>query len=375
MRILLVVNEFHARTNGLSISTQRFYDEFVKLGAEVRVLSGQIYGETYYKLKKKSLHPFQGIIEKQGYVFAKVNKQVIREAVAWADIVHLEEPFFIQNETAKLAKRMGKIITGTYHLFPENIVSTIHMGHWRLLNSTLNKWFRAMSYKYCEFIQCPTEKVKERLIHDNFKADMEVITNGITEDRCILRNPKPSNLADKFIILSVGRFSVEKDQSTLLKAIKLSKHEKDIMLIMAGQGPLKKKYEHLSKNYTNKPIMQFMKKEELMNYTSFSDVIVHCADVEVEGLSLMEGFAGGAVPIIAEARLSATSQYAISDNNKFRAKDVKDLAAKIDYWFEHRIELKEYSMKYQAWAKELTTEKSAVKMMNIWSARLNKNRQ
>lgn len=372
MKVLLVVNEFYAKTNGLSISTQRFYDEFIKLGIDVRVLSGKVYGKADYALAKKELHPFEGLIEKQGYVFAKVNKQVIREGVAWADIVHLEEPFFIETETAKIAKRMGKIITGTYHLFPENIVSSIHLGHCRILNYWINLWFRSMSYKYCSFIQCPTQTVMDRLKTNNYKAKMEVITNGIPPERIIERTEKPDELKDKFVILSVGRYSVEKNQKTLLKALALSKHNKDIEVYLAGQGPLKKKYEKLGRKLPNYPHFQFMKREELMVLTSYSDVIVHCADVEVEGMSLMEGFAGGAVPIIADARLSATSQYAITENNKFKARNPKSLAERIDYWFEHQDELKEASARYQAWAKELTVEKSAIRMKEIWTNLLSK---
>ncbi len=371
MKILLVVNEFYAKTNGLSISTQRFCDEFIRLGAEVRVLSGKSYGKTYYSLEKKEIHPFEGLIEKQGYVFAKVNKKTIKEACEWADVVHLEEPFFIQNACAKIARKMGKLITGTYHLFPENIVSSIHLGHCRLLNYFLNLWFRSMSYKYCRFIQCPTQTVMDRLKNNNYKADMEVITNGITPDRILARTNKPLEYEDKMVILSVGRFSVEKNQKTLLKALALCHHKNDIVLIMAGQGPLRKKYEKLGKKLPNKPIMKFMTREELMNVTSYADVIVHCADVEVEGMSLMEGFAGGAVPIIASSRLSATSQYAISKYNKFKARDYHELAKRIDYWFDSPEKLKEASENYQSWAKELTVEKSAIRMLEIWNNYLN----
>ena len=78
------------------------------------------------------------------------------------------------------------------------------------------------------------------------------------------------------------------------------------------------------------------------------------------------------MPIIADARLSATSQYAITENNKFKARNPKSLAERIDYWFEHQDELKETSVRYQAWAKELTVEKSAIRMKEIWTNLLSK---
>ena len=48
-----------------------------------------------------------------------------------------------------------------------------------------------------------------------------------------------------------------------------------------------------------------------------SNIVVHCANVEVEGMACMEAFATGCVPIIAQSPLSSTSSYALSPNNLF----------------------------------------------------------
>jgi glycosyltransferase involved in cell wall biosynthesis len=45
------------------------------------------------------------------------------------------------------------------------------------------------------------------------------------------------NTKGKFVIVCVGRLSKEKKQMLLVKAISLSQHEKDIQLVLCGEGP------------------------------------------------------------------------------------------------------------------------------------------
>lgn len=44
-------------------------------------------------------------------------------------------------------------------------------------------------------------------------------------------------LAHKFVILMIGRYSEEKRQDVLIEAVKRSAHSHRIQLILAGQGP------------------------------------------------------------------------------------------------------------------------------------------
>lgn len=61
-------------------------------------------------------------------LFASTDKKVLKEAVLWADVVHLKEPFVLQIHAIKMAGRLGKPVTGTYHLHPENVFSSLAMG-------------------------------------------------------------------------------------------------------------------------------------------------------------------------------------------------------------------------------------------------------
>lgn len=69
----------------------------------------------------------------------------------------------------------------------------------------------------------------------NFKSKLIVISNGISD--YYLQSNQRTTTTDPFTILSIGRFSNEKDQKTLIKAIGRSKYKDRIKLILAGKGP------------------------------------------------------------------------------------------------------------------------------------------
>lgn len=364
MRILIVIDDFFNKSNGMCISTQRFAEEFKKAGHEVRIISCNDHGKANYSLPELVVPFFRKIIAKESYHIALPKTKVLKEAVAWADIVALETPFPVAWRTAKLAKRMKKAAYGTFHLYPGNITETLHINN-RFFNNLFMYFFKNISFRNCVALQCPTEKVKEQLENYHFKQKLYVISNGISEN--FIQNPHKNEVGHPFTILCIGRFSREKHQEVLFKAMKLVKHNQEIKLIFAGQGPLKQEYKRLAEELPKKPIMKFYSPDQLRKVMSQGDLVVHCADVEIEGMACMEAFAAGCVPVIADSLLSSTAEYALSKHNLFPAGNSKQLAQQIDYWFEHPAELKKMRQTYRQYAKNLTVHKSvekALKMMH-----------
>ena len=116
-------------------------------------------------------------------------------------------------------------------------------------------FFKKVSFRNCTALQVPTPKVARWLKQHHFKQKLFVVTNGISEK--FLENPHKENVGHPFTILCIGRFSHEKRQETLFKAMQLAKHASEIRLIFAGQGPLKKEYEKLADKLPKKPFMQY----------------------------------------------------------------------------------------------------------------------
>jgi len=69
--------------------------------------------------------------------------------------------------------------------------------------------------------------------------------------------------------------------------------------------------------------------------------------------------------LICHSKKSATSKFALSDNNKFEPGNLKELAAKIDYWFEHPSERKELAIKYADYVKQFDINKCMDKMNDM----------
>ncbi|MBQ9463569.1 MAG: glycosyltransferase [Bacteroidales bacterium] len=345
MKILFVVNNYFALGNGLSASARRTVQYLREAGEEVRVLSGpnpDPHGShPDYELKHLSFGILEPILKSQGYNFAKTDRRIITEAIRWCDVVHLEEPFVIQMVASRIAKKLRKPCTGTYHLHPENIFYTLGMGWWRGINASLLLIWRDFVFNYCSDLQCPSQNVLERLKRYGFRSHLHLISNGIIPDAPLRPREAPETENKPYIVACIGRLSGEKDQFTLLRSMNYCHNADRIKLIFAGRGPKRKALQRKVRQMVNKgilknePSFEFMDRDGLRNLASRADLYIHCAIVEVEGLSALEALQQAVVPVIAKGRLSATPQFALDERSLFEARNPKDLAARIDLWLDN----------------------------------------
>lgn len=384
MKVLFVVNNCYVRGNGLSTSAQRTIRGLKEAGLDVRVLSGVEQGvpeRPEYILKPIKVPVFDKLIHKQGYSFSKADKKTIQKAVDWADVIHLEEPFMMEWHVPPIVKKSGKALTATYHLHPENLYSSIHMGWSRILNHNTMRVWRHFVFNKCSIVQCPTQKVKERLVEWKFKPELRVISNGMIPRGLGPDSPICASDAKdgSFTIITTGRYSVEKDQITLLKAMKYSKYADRIRLVLAGRGPIEKTLKRKAAKLVKAGILKyepdfgFHSLDELEKLYHKSDLYIHCATVEVEGLSCMEAVELGLVPIIATGKLTSTAQYALSDKSLFPARDAKALAERIDWWLEHDEERRAEAKKYLGMGEEYNINKSINQLVEMFNDALTRN--
>ena len=360
MKILFVVNNIFCQGNGLDASARRTVQALRNAGQDVRVLSCENVNDPNgpqpeYRQREFIFPLVQPIIKAQGYSFAKWRGPSIEEAVRWADVVHIEEPFFIEHAAMNWAKKLGKPLTATYHLHPENIFYSLGMGNWSFPNNTLLRYWSRVFLDNCLYVQCPTENVRERLNSFHVKANCITLSNGLIPDKCIRPVTPPEDYYDEnrpLKVIYIGRLSGEKDQPTLLEAMRYSKYAHRIQLHFAGSGPKEKQYKRLSSKLMKEgvlkyePIFGFYNRDQLRQIAANADLAVHCAIIEVEGLSIMEAMQQAVMPVIAVGRCSGTSQFALDDRSKFPAMDPKALAERIDYWLDHPKERWEMGFKY-----------------------------
>ena len=377
MKILLVTDQYYSADNGVTVSARRFAGVLREHGHEVRILS---YGEpadagpdTAFLLPKLTVPVFDGLISAQGMTFARPDKKIITEAVAWADIVHVLLPFALSHRCIKIAQELHKPYTGAFHVQPENITSSIHMAKIQFINAGVYRWFHHYVYRYCDHIHCPSNFIAGELKKRGYREQLHVISNGIDPDFVYRKLPKTEQFAGKFVILMIGRLSVEKRQNILIRAVAKSKHADRIQLVLAGKGPRKKPLLRQGSKLPNPVYIHFFSKPELLDMIAMSDLYVHAASMEAEAMSCMEAFAGGLVPIIADSSKSATPQFALDSRSLFRVDNSTDLAHKIDYWIEHEAQRREMEHAYSELGKRYDLELCVREIEKVFAAAIAEN--
>ena len=380
MKILFVINSYYAAGNGMAASCRRTAQYLKQAGHEVRILSGPNLlaqePQPEFPLKRFIFPLFQPIIESLGYQYASSDKKMIRQAVEWADVVHLVEPFVLQYKTIKIAKELGKPLTSTYHLHPENI--TCHMGplfYWKGLNRSLLRIARHYIYNDCAALQCPTENVLDRMRRYHFKAKLHLISNGIIPDKCIRPAEPPQDYMDpqrSLEVIYIGRLSAEKDQITLLESMRYSQYAQRIRLHFAGQGDAEKKIKRLAAKLVKEgvlkyePVFTFENRDGLRKLAAQADLAIHCATIEVEGLSIMEALQQGAVPVIAQGHTTGTAQFALDRRSRFPEKNPEALANRIDYWLSNPQERWEMGKKYAESMERYDIQKTTEQLIQMF---------
>lgn len=381
LKLLFVINNLYTRGNGLSASARRTITLLRERGHDVRVLSSGTTEQAQacnftapeFTLPAMRFPLADAIISAQGYAFAKPKRKVIKQAVAWADVVHLEEPFGLQARTAHAAKRAGKPALATYHIHPENITATIHLdGLWPLNALLLASWRRRI-YALARVVQCPSDSVHQRLQRWGMGDKLVTISNGVglapskpaagtkTEycapgGRQVETKQTPGEAQPEgeqvYRLLVVGRFSREKDQATILKAMRHSRYASQIQLVFAGRGPTEKSLRRAASRLVrdgvlkHAPSFNFFDAAGLDAQAEQADLYIHAAFIEVEGLSCLEVLRHGVVPVIAHSPLTATSQFALDAHSRFKARDPKALARAIDYWLSDNDRRQTEAQKY-----------------------------
>ena len=106
---------------------------------------------------------------------------------------------------------------------------------------------------------------------------------------------------------------------------------------------------------------------ELVQLIRSCDLYVHASDVEIEGLSCMEAFSCGLVPVISDSPRSATGQFALGPTNLFRSGDPSSLAERIDGWIDDPTALDAASETYARYAELYPVERSVKAIERVYA--------
>ena len=120
------------------------------------------------------------------------------------------------------------------------------------------------------------------------------------------------------------------------------------------------------------PSFVFLNHDDLCRLSAKADLCIHCAVIEIEGLSILEAMQQGAVPVIADGPYTGSSQFALDERSLFPAHNPQALAERIDYWLAHPEERWEAGKRYAASVKPYNIANSVEKMIAMFRDALNR---
>ena len=183
MKILFVIDSFYTTNNGTSISAQRFAGELRKRGHEVSVLCWDTPKDAQgdFTIPKFHLPIFQPLCDKHDFSFAYTDKNIVRAACDWADIVHVFVPFGIEKEAIDYCNQIGKPVTAAFHIQPENMTSSVSMGKVEWFNELFYRSFRYNIYNRVRHVHVPSQFMGNMIAERGYTAKIHPISNGIQE--------------------------------------------------------------------------------------------------------------------------------------------------------------------------------------------------
>ncbi len=363
MKITVVCDVLGEPNNGTSIAAYNLINTLKAKGHKVKVLcpdelkKGE---EGYYVLPHLSFGVFNSYVKKNGVSLAKYDLDTVEAACHDADVIHVMMPFSAGHMASVYAHKHNIPLSAGFHVQAENITSHLFAMNNKGINNYAYKRLKKSVYQYCNSIHFPTKFIQDYVKKYGIKADSEyVISNGVNSSIFFPHKvKKPKAYEDRFVILMSGRYSKEKNQQMLIKAIGRSKYNSKIQLILAGDGPQKKNLFILAeKLLVNRPLFTLCSREKLSEVINYSDLYVHTSKIEIEAISCLEAICCGLVPLISDSSRSATNRFALFDKCKFKANSVKDLRNKIDYWIEHPNQKEQAKDKYIQFGKQFDFNK------------------
>lgn len=182
-------------------------------------------------------------------------------------------------------------------------VTTEHSTHNRRRDKPYFRYIDRFIYSSYDLIVSISQKAQENLIgwlepKINDMRKFKVIENGINIDKYKNAIPyKKEELNSNFtedtkLVCMVGRFSEQKDQATLIQAMKCL--PKEVHLLLVGEGPLRKQSENLVEAIGLKKRVHFLGfRDDVDRILKTSDIIVLSSHWEGLSLVSIEGMAVG----------------------------------------------------------------------------------
>lgn len=319
MRIGLFTDSYPPYINGVSTSVETLKNSLEELGHTVFVVTLGQDAKTFDYDEENRILKVPGIpLGIYDYRAASIYPlRVVNKIRAWKlDVIHSHTELSIGIFARLLAKQFGIPLVHTYHTMYKDYTYYVSRNH-KYFDLGCKKAVEYLSKFYCDttanaFI-VPTIKTY-RLFKDEYHYDKDIyiVPTGIDSTRFYKENLNLDKLnsvkktleykKNDFVVVFVGRMAQEKNIEFLLRMMPYTKN-KNIKLMLIGDGPDKKKYEQLSESLNLNKYVKFVGRvawEDMPYYYHAADVSVTASLTETQGLTVIESMASSLPAICIE---------------------------------------------------------------------------
>jgi len=245
------------------------------------------------------------------------------------DIIHIHSPDTIAWAALKYAKKRHIPIIATYHTDFGRYLAYYHLSFLRpVVWSALRRL-----YKQMRFVTTPSQLISDELIGHGILNIRTIFHGGIdfTQFGSSFRSSEWRNKIlkgkNKTILLCVCRLTWEKDLQILAQTYNLlKKNRDDFAMVIAGDGPVRKKLESLMPGAI---FLGHLEGSEFAKVYASCDIFLFPSTTETFGRVTIEAMASGLVPVVADAGGSKS----LVENGKTgflaRPKDPQDTYEKV----------------------------------------------
>ena len=310
MKILLTSDMYENQINGVSCSVITLRDELRKKGHDVRVLTLSKDSESKMVKTDYLIGSFSVPFYPDTRQTLRFNDPIINDIIAWnPDIIHIQTEFAICKISKKVADACGCPYVATSHTFWEDYTGYLIPS--KKIGKVMARRLVRKAFDGAKAIIIPTNKMRDVLVRYGIDKPIYAIPTGIDLDRFnkklnMLEKAKLKaklNIPNKAkILVSVGRVAKEKNLDEIIDYLpSLLEKDKDIILIIGGDGPHKKNLEAKVKKMQLEKYVRFtgmIPPKYTYKYYQLGDIFVCASTSETQGITYIEALACG-TPVVA----------------------------------------------------------------------------
>ncbi|OGH07590.1 MAG: hypothetical protein A2171_00525 [Candidatus Levybacteria bacterium RBG_13_35_9] len=305
MKIGYFTDGYLPQINGVATSVEELHDSLTDRKHEVYVIAPKYPN---YKddnpnvFRLKSFRLYKNPELRLSYMFPdRIFQKVLKIDF---DIIHGFSGGSIPSLGLALAKLKRKPYVFTYNTRLTHYTHYVLGG--KLIRPKAVEKVVELYCNVCNHVIAPADYVKKELIEFGVKKPITVIPNGVNTKRFkpqksdFLRKKLGIPKEDK-IVIYVGRIAKEKSIDFLISTFeKVFRKEKNIHLVIVGDGPERKNLEKLITKHKISDrvfLIGFVEHKDLGRIYNSADVFVFSSKTETQGMVVLEAMASG-LPVL-----------------------------------------------------------------------------